>query len=405
MGIRRARQEKEFIISLFLTPMLMGVFGAGPALLQDTLRDDRPMRILVWDGTGRLFDSLDAAATRHYRLPSGGPKFAFRSVAPELRDTAVVLRAFDAALRAGNCEATVLLPPSVLEGGEAVFRSQNVSDVVTTGQIEERISRVVTAHRIAHAGLDPVRVAALTRPVSLRTVRVSAEGESESGFLQSFGLSYAFLIMMTILVMFSGQMMVRSLVEEKSNRIVEILVSSCTATDLMFGKVLGMSALALLQALVWVVLGGGVLLATGITGLPLENLPLMLLYFLLGFVLYAALFIAFGSLVSTEQDAQQITAYLSMLMMLPVVGAIIAGQNPDNPVLVVLSFIPVLTPQMMFVRLPITTPPAWEIALSLSILSLSILVVTWMAARLFRIGILLTGKRPTLGEIARWLRA
>jgi ABC-2 type transport system permease protein len=99
------------------------------------------------------------------------------------------------------------------------------------------------------------------------------------------------------------------------------------------------------------------------------------------------------------------TGYLSMLLMLPIIIAVIATQSPNNPVLVALTMIPLITPQMMFVRLPITTPPTWEIALSLGILVCSIIIVTWIAAKIFRTGILLTGKRPGIEEIWRWIRA
>ncbi|MDT8325218.1 MAG: ABC transporter permease, partial [Bacteroidota bacterium] len=249
------------------------------------------------------------------------------------------------------------------------------------------------------------RVRDLSRETDMRTVRVSEKGEKESGFLESFGLSYVFLIFMLIMILSSGQMLVRSMVEEKSNRIVEILVSSCSPMDLMFGKIVGISMLALVQVLFWTLIGVTLVYAAQLSNLPLENLWLMVLYFFLGFLFYAALFVAVGSLASTEQEAQQITGYLSMLLMLPIIIAFIATQSPNSPLLVILTMVPLITPQMMFVRLPITTPPTWEIALSLLILVCSIIVVTWIAAKIFRIGILLTGKRPGLTEILRWIRS
>jgi ABC-2 type transport system permease protein len=157
--------------------------------------------------------------------------------------------------------------------------------------------------------------------------------------------------------------------------------------------------------LFWTSIGVVLVYAAELRNLPLDNLWLMVVYFFLGFLLYAAIFVAFGSLASTEQEAQQMTGYLSMLLMLPIIVAFIATQNPNSPILVVLTMIPLITPQMMFVRLPITTPPVWEIAVSLLILIVAIFIVTWIAAKIFRTGILLTGKRPGLGEIFRWIRA
>ena len=131
----------------------------------------------------------------------------------------------------------------------------------------------------------------------------------------------------------------------------------------------------------------------------------MIVYFFLGFLLYAGIFVMFGCLASTEQEAQQMTGYLSIFLSLPLVIAMIAVQNPNSPLLVGLSFVPLLTPSMMILRLPILTPPAWQIAASLAGLVLSIAVVVWIAAKVFRVGILLTGKRPTLDEIVRWIRS
>jgi len=194
-------------------------------------------------------------------------------------------------------------------------------------------------------------------------------------------------------------------VEEKSNRIVEVLVSSCSSMDLMFGKIFGLSLLGLVQISVWAVASTTVVLTAGIEGLPLDNLWLMVVYFVLGFFLYASMFVALGSLASTEQEAQQMTGYLSMFLTLPLVAAIVVSQNPNSPILTGLTMIPFLTPSLMLIRLPVLTPPVWEIVVTLVELTACILAMIWIAAKIFRVGILLTGKRPSLDEIARWIRA
>ena len=146
-------------------------------------------------------------------------------------------------------------------------------------------------------------------------------------------------------------------------------------------------------------------IVSGVTNLPLENLGLMIVYFLLGFLLYAATFVALGCIVSTEQEAQQMTAYLSILLSLPLAISMVAIQNPDSGLLVALSFVPLTTSTIMILRLPIITPPLWQIALSLGLLVASIAGMIWVAAKIFRVGILLTGKRPGLSEIIRWIRS
>jgi ABC-2 type transport system permease protein len=396
---------KSFLLGLFLTPAIMAIFAAGPAMLQGTFQEDKAQVIAVYDGTGVVLDSLNASLLRGPILPGGKPKYKIQRIEVTGRSLSVIKADLDTALLHNLLSAAIIIPPNALDSHVVEYRSQNVSDIEATSLLQNSISEIISEFKLTHAGFDPARVGELTRSTDLRTVRVSEEGEEESGFLEAFGLSYVFLILLMIMILSSGQMLVRSMVEEKSNRIVEILVSSCSPMDLMFGKIIGISMLGIVQVLFWSVIGTVLVVAADLSNLPLDNIWLMLLYFILAFLFYAAVFVAFGSLASTEQEAQQMTAYLSMLLMLPIVIAFIATQSPNNPVLVVLTMIPPLTSQMMFMRLPITTPPLWEIGLSLMILVLSIIGVTWIAGKIFRTGILLTGKRPSLDEIFRWIRS
>ncbi|MBE0644528.1 MAG: ABC transporter permease [Bacteroidetes bacterium] len=398
-------KTKSFLIGLFLTPAIMGLFAVGPALLHDTLQEQHSLVIAVYDGTGVVLDSLEASLRHGPLLADGKPKYQIERVEAAGRDLAWIKADLDSALLRDSVWSALVVPPAALDSHQVEYRSRNVSDIETISMLERRVSDIISEYRLTNAGLDPEQVGTLTRSTDLRTVRVSEKGEEESGFLESFGLSYVFLIMLMIMILTSGQMLVRSMVEEKSNRIVEILISSCSPTDLMFGKIMGISMLGIVQVLFWSLIGTILVITADLSNLPLDNIWLMMLYFILAFLFYAAVFVALGSLASTEQEAQQMTGYLTMLVMLPIVIAFMATQSPNNPVLVVLTMIPPLTAQMMFMRLPITTPPVWEIASSLLILVLSIIAVTWIAGKIFRTGILLTGKRPSLDEIFRWIRS
>ena len=397
-------KTKSFIIGLFLTPAIMALFSVVPSLLRENIVKQEQLHLLVYDGTGVLLDSVTASVARAFTLPDDRPLYVVTPVGDETSMEEAKGRA-DERILAETLEAAVLIPSTALDSLHVEYRARNVSDIENISRLESIVSGVITSYKLTHAGLDPVKVGELNRRADLRTVRVTPTGEKQSGFLESFGISYVFIIMLMIMILSSGQMLVRSMVEEKSNRIVEVLVSSCSATDLMFGKIIGLSLLGIVQLSLWVVIGVVLVLASGITGLPLDNLWLMIVYFFLGFLLYAGIFVMFGCLASTEQEAQQMTGYLSIFLSLPLVIAMIAVQNPNSPLLVGLSFVPLLTPSMMILRLPILTPPAWQIAASLAGLVLSIAVVVWIAAKVFRVGILLTGKRPTLDEIVRWIRS
>ncbi|MCB2206511.1 ABC transporter permease [bacterium] len=398
-------KTKSFLIGLFLTPGIMVLFAAGPALLKDSLEHEEPQRIAVYDMSGIVYDTLAASLADSPKLNNGKPRYELERVEAAGRSLQGVKADLDSALLRESLVAAILIPEDVTDSHSIEYRSMNVSDIEGIRRLERRISTIVSEYKIAHAGLDPDRVRELSESTDMRTVRISEKGEEESGFLESFGLSYVFLIFMLIMILSSGQMLVRSMVEEKSNRIVEVLISSCSPMDLMFGKIVGISMLALVQVLFWTSIGVTLVMAADISNLPLDNLWLMMLYFFLGFLFYAGIFVAFGSLASTEQEAQQMTGYLSMLLMLPIVIAVMATQSPNSPLLVVLTMIPLITPQMMFVRLPITSPPTWEIALSLLVLISAIVFTIWIAAKIFRTGILLTGKRPGLTEIFRWIRS
>ena len=396
-------KTKSFIIGLFITPAIMALFTVVPALLSSSIAKKEQVHISVYDGTGVLGDSLRAAIARSFTLPDGRPMFAITAIGKETAYTDVKQRA-DSDILSETKEAAVLIPADALTSLRIEYRAKNVSDIENISRMERTVSDVIASYRLTHAGLDPKKVGELNRRAELTTVRVTPEGERQSGFLESFGISYVFIIMLMIMILSSGQMLVRSMVEEKSNRIVEVLVSSCSPSDLMFGKIIGLSMLGLVQVALWVLMGVAFVLFAAITGLPLENLWLMVIYFFLGFLLYAGIFVALGCLASTEQEAQQMTGYLSIFLTLPLVVAMIATQNPNSPILVGLSFIPLLTPSMMILRLPILTPPLWQIVVSIAGLLLSIAFTVWAAAKIFRIGILLTGKRPKLGEIIRWIK-
>jgi ABC-2 type transport system permease protein len=172
----------------------------------------------------------------------------------------------------------------------------------------------------------------------------------------------------------------------------------------MAGKVLGLSGLGFTQIGFWSLIAVAMSLQTGLTLIDPSHALLLLLYFVLGYLFYAAVFIALGSPVTTEQEAQQVNSYLVMLLVLPIALAFPVVQNPGAGWIRILTFIPFLTPTMMALRIPVQTPAAWEIVVSVVVMLTSIYGAMWAAGRIFRIAILATGKRASLREIVRWIR-
>ncbi len=242
--------------------------------------------------------------------------------------------------------------------------------------------------------------------VDIRTFKVSKKGdEKESGFMETFFTGYIFIMLLMFLVLSSGQMLIRSVIEEKANRIVEVLVSSCSSQELMSGKIIGLSLLGLTTIGFWALILIGVNFATPVPFVTGDNLVLLLLYFILGYFMYVGIFIIAGSTVSTEQEAQQMTGYITIILVIPIAFAVPVMFNPDSMLVKILSQIPLLIPTMMALRFSIQTPEWWEIALSLTTLMLTIYGLMWVAGKVFRIGILITGKKPSFKEIYGWLKA
>jgi ABC-2 type transport system permease protein len=185
---------------------------------------------------------------------------------------------------------------------------------------------------------------------------------------------------------------------------VEILVSSCSPTELMAGKVLGLSGLGFTQMAFWALIGTAIAFQFGVSILDPGHAALLVVYFVLGYLFYAAVFIGAGSPLNTEQEAQQITSYLVIVLMIPLVMALPAMKDPDALWIKVLTYIPFLTPTMMALRIPIQMPSLPEILASIVLMVVSIYFAMVAAGRIFRIGILLTGKSPKLAEILRWVR-
>ena len=172
----------------------------------------------------------------------------------------------------------------------------------------------------------------------------------------------------------------------------------------MSGKILGLTMLGFATISFWVLILVGVNFSIDKPFVNFDHLALMLTYFVLGYLFFAAVFVAAGAPLSTEQEAQQITSYVSIVLVFPIALAVPAMQNPGSMIVKVLSLIPFLTPTMMTLRLSIQMPAMWEIVLSLALLALSTVGMMWAASKIFRIGILVTGKKPNLKEIWRWVR-
>jgi ABC-2 type transport system permease protein len=396
-------KSKWFLISLVMLPVIMVIFGVLPGLLASKA-DDKTIAVGVIDETGSILEPLAAKLEEKYRLPDKQPNYILRNLKEDVEFDQLKARA-NRLVASKEIEGYFYIPSTVYDSGKVEFRAENVSNIRIAERFSRTIEEVIVEKRLMSQGLDPAKIRKLMADVNVKSIKVSEKGEEkESGFLETFFSGYILIMVLMFLILTSAQLLIRSVVEEKSNRVIEVLLSSCSARDLMVGKILGLSGLGLLQILVWGLIGMGFAIKSGANIFAIDQLLLSAVYVVLGYLLYSAIFVAVGSPVTTEQEAQQITQYVTLILVFPIVLAIPATQNPDSVLIKVLSFIPLLTPAFMIMRIPIQMPALWELLTTIVLLIVSGVFMMWAAGKIFRTAILVYGKRPTIPELIRWIR-
>ncbi|NNG26326.1 MAG: ABC transporter permease [Ignavibacteriaceae bacterium] len=397
-------KTKTFIISLILTPIIIIGFSIVPTLLS-TKEDTRTKAIGVFDRTGYYFDYVQEELVE-FKLEDGQPNYIIINLYKEKEDPAENKASADKNIIQKIIEGYLFInmpsPDSLL----VEYRSGSIGNFRDLKRFEDVLNKIRIHKELLNSGIDPEMISSLQKNIKIEQIRIEESGkEGKQDFLIVFFSSFIFIILLMMMVIYSGQMLVRSLIEEKSNKLIEVLISSCTPDELLTGKILGLSSLGLTQIFVWVLLGLGLVGGAVVPPEMFENILLILLFFVLGFVFYTTLFVGIGSIVTTEQEAQQITTYLSLTLMLPIVIAMPAIQNPDVLILRVFSYIPLTIPSVMLLRVNIAPVPVVDLLITISIMLTSIFIMIKLSAKIFRIGILSYGGRPTIKEIISWIKS
>jgi len=281
----------------------------------------------------------------------------------------------------------------------------------------QRIINQINLHYNANKmGLSHEDVMLLTQDpyLHVKTLEPVGDGELEEGdevvadsHIQSLILAYLLLFILYMALILYGQMVAQGVAEEKSSRIMEIMVSVVKPMQLMIGKIIGIGTLGLVQFAIWI--GTGVIvismknLGLSIGDIPIGTLLWFALFFILGYLFYATIFAAAGALVSRVEEVQQVITILMMGLIAGFIIAYMSFMNPNSSLATVASMIPLLSPMVMFARVTLTNPPAVQIITSIALLILNIIVNTWIGAKIYRVGILMYGKRPSVKEVFRYL--
>jgi len=414
-------KKKSFLVGIFLTPLFMVVVTVLPALLADR-GISTPEKVAIVDADGRGVGKEFAESLSQYKLDGDTLRNAYDVtdiLDIDKSDIDQTRQKLDSMILAKQIKHYVVIFPRIDQSDSAMMVSKSMS-FKTTGRFEWRISTILSKMRLEESkiniGVDSVMQ--MTRRIDLIQ---AAPGGKTKDFMTIYLSGLVFVLILFGSVMGFGSILMRSVIEEKNSRIMEVLVSSVSPFQLMIGKIAGLGAANLTQVGIWVAMGSLLFFYRGALEIP-EGIgdiifnPILLIFFvvflILAYIMYSTIFAFIGSICSTDKETQNFIFPITMSLMLPIFILMYVVQEPDSLVTTVLSLIPIFTPTLMVLRINIIGPESFSLSdpiilealLGVAITALFSLGVIWVTSRVFRMGILMTGKRATLPEIMKWIR-
>jgi ABC-2 type transport system permease protein len=427
-----------FLIGTFLFPVLAAGFGLVPALIFSMKSE--VTRIAVVDPSGqilpRLRDNLsaDAISQQVQEAAKGAVKDMNTSQQDRMKKGAqqtasgFAIKDYDAGgktresiredlvnkIKEGSIDAYLIIPADVsAKDATYEFRSRKGGDFVASDTLKRALNQAVRSKRLADANISEEQVKSLSQDIDFDAKGLDVKGEEKDSDSLSVA-SFIIGLMIYITLMIYGQVIMGAVVEEKDTRIAEILFSSARPFELMFGKLVGVGLAGLTQLGIWIVTLGVLVgfLSTqsnsDILALLPPISPLMivcfLIYFLIGYFLYASIYALVGSMVTNVQEGGQFALPATLLLVMGYMFTFAVIRDPNSPLSFWLSIAPFFAPIIMPIRVLAETPPIWQIALSMAINILAIAALIWLAARVYRVGMLMYGKRATIPEVWKWIR-
>ncbi len=402
-------KSKSFLIGTLIGPALMSMLIVVPVLVSEKGGDDA-RTVGVIDPSGLYFDSLAEAI-----VANGDDNVQLELMGVGTFSTDEALAGMKDAILTETIHSGVLIAADFIDSKQATFYNKSVSAMVMRDEVlRPALNRVLRENRFAAAQVPDTLFAYLAARTVWSSIAVTAEGgEEEQDEEVSFIMAVALIMVIYMMVLMYGSHTLTAVIEEKSSRMVEVLLASISPGDLMLGKVMGIGLAGLTQFAIWsgalfllsqrgVSVGGFSLDTAFLTPVILIN---FIAFFLLGFFLYATLYAGIGAMCNTVQDSQQFNMPLLMGLVIPMMLLSLILRSPDSTLSVVLSLFPLFSPVIMFMRVCVETPPFWQIALSWALMIGSIWLAARAAGKLFRMGILMYGASPTWATLIKVLRS
>lgn len=418
-------KKKSFIYMTILGPLLIaGMYAAAIWLAINGNEFAETKKVMVVDQSGIFANNLSNSRTLSYTSNNTS------------------IKAAKADFAASGADYLLYIPNDSISPGKGVeLYSEKQPSLSITTSISDDLETILENRKLMNAGIDKKMLDSLKADISLNTIQLTAEGEKDSNTAAAFGISMFAGIIIYISILIYGVQVMRGVIEEKTNRIVEVIISSVKPFQLMLGKIIGIAMVGITQFVMWIVLT--ITISTFVTPMlvsedaknQMENMqkignepgginnssatlkilqavntldfPLIigcfLFYYIAGYLLYSALFAAIGSAVDSETETQQ----FMLPVTLPLIFAFILStsfviNNPSSPLSFWLSVIPFTSPIVMMVRIPFGVP-VWELVVSMATLAVGFIGTVWIAARIYRTGILMYGKKTSFREIVKWL--
>ena len=419
-------RKRSFLILTFLGPILMAAIYIIPIMLALNSSTDH-LRVAVVDESHWFEDRFSSNKEHTFVTMPGQPIDSVKEM-----------------VKTGVFDMALYVPPTQLNipSNATVYSIRQVPMEVET-YISSVMEKEIEEQKLMAKGVDPEIVSAVKTDVNLQIMRMDENGNEKETFTKvQFTLGIILSMLVYMFIMFFGGQVMQGVSEEKTNRIIEVIISSVKPFQLMMGKIIGVSLVALTQFVMWILLtivlyvgfsafiginhpdmlSSGTVMAQEITSTDIMSnesvqsilqivhsidfgtiIACFLIFFILGYLLYATLYAAIGSLVDNNTDSQQFTLPVTVPLMVAIISSFYIVNNPDSSLAVWLSMIPFTSPISMMVRIPFGVP-IWQIVVSVLLLAGTFVLMTWLAAKIYRTGILMYGKKLTYKEIFKWLK-
>ena len=413
-------RSKAFIIMTLLMPVFMASTILIPAFLSD-MKPGVTRRIVLVANNADIADAIKQQLLSQQTksdTPSQSKSVpASKSASPRYSieiDTNTTDAERDKLRRDvsdSKIDGFLWLSDSNLANRKVVYSAKDVTDFGESIELRNAVQSALVKRQLGQKGMSDAEIETVLKPIDFDSVRIEKGKEGASG-IAVFLVSFTMVMLLYVNVLVYGFAVMRSIIEEKNSRILEVLLSSVTAKQLLAGKIIGVGAVGLTQVVIWLAIAGAFsLLGIASTGSMLNNVHIPMIgviafgvFFILGYFLYSTMYAALGSMVNSDQEAQQV----QWPAMLPIIFSIVLStpvlQHPNSQLAFWTSMVPFFAPILMFVRVMVETPPMWQIFLCIALMLLTTWGLLGLSSRIYRVGILMYGKRPTLPELRRWLK-